>query len=294
LSTYLPDRDDAGAAPAGRAPKLLVQLRIALRLRHYSRHTEQAYVGWVRRFIDHHGRRHPATLGAAEVTSFLAALALERHVAAATQNQALAALLFLYAHVLGEPIERLPAVVRAKRPLRLPIVLSPHEVAAVLDGLPGVARLVGELLYGAGLRLDEALSLRVKDIDRERSQLLVRRGKGGKDRRVPLPRRVLPRLDLQLEAAAALVEQDRERGAGRVMLPEAFARKASQADSQWRWQWVFPATRLHYDAAAGVRRRHHLHSSVVQRAVTRAGLEAGLTKRVTCHTLRHCFATHLL
>ena len=276
-----------------RPPKLLVQLRVALRLRHYSAHTEAAYVSWVRRYVRHHGCRHPASLGAAEVTEFLAMLALERRVASATQNQALAALLFFYAHVLGRPLERLDAVVRAKRPVRLPIVLGTGEVSRLLEALPGVPRLVAELLYGSGLRLSEALSLRVKDIDEARSQLLVRRGKGGKDRRVPLPARVLPRLRAELERVAALSGRDMARGVAPVVLPSAFAVKSPGAGYELRWQWVFPSGRLHRDAE-GVRRRHHLHATVIQRAVSLAAREAGITKRVTCHTLRHSFATHLL
>ena len=287
--------ESGGEGGAGvHPPKLLVRLRIALRLRHYSRHTESAYVGWVRRYIEHHGRRHPAELGGEEVTGYLSMLALERRVSAATQNQALAALLFFYNHVVERPLDRLPKIVRAKRPVVLPVVLSQREVAALLERLPGVSRLIGELLYGAGLRLDEAVSLRVKDIDRPRSQMLVRRGKGAKDRRVPLPARVLPGLEEQLERAAAIVARDAARGVGPVLLPGAFAVKSKGAEREWRWQWVFPATRLHYDAGAAVWRRHHLHATVMQRAVARAAKEAGIAKRATCHTLRHSFATHLL
>ena len=278
----------------GSPPKLLVQLRVALRLRHYSAHTEAAYVAWVRRYIRYHGCRHPAGLGAAEVTEFLSMLALERGVAASTQNQALAALIFLYAHVLGRPLERLESIVRAKRPQRLPIVLSTGEVGRLFDALSGVPKLVAELLYGSGLRLDEALSLRVKDIDEARSQLLVRRGKGGKDRRAPLPARVLPALRAELERVARQSARDIARGVAPVALPAAFAAKSPGAGYRRQWQWVFPSSRLHLDEAEGVRRRHHLHATVIQRAVARAAREAGITKRVTCHTLRHSFATHLL
>ena len=280
--------------PSRRPPKLLRRLREALRLRHYSPHTETAYVSWVRRYVEFHGRRHPAELGVAEVTAFLSAMVMERRVAAATQSQALAALLFLYAHVLDRPLGRLPAVLRAKKPVRLPVVLSPAEVAALLEALPGVTRLVAELLYGAGLRLEEALALRVKDLDPERRQVVVRRGKGAKDRRVPLPQRAYGGLVLQLERVAEQVRHDRERGAGPVPLPTALERKAPSAGLQWGWQWVFPASRLHADPVSGLRRRHHLHPSVVQKAVGRAARAAGITKRVGCHTLRHSFATHLL
>lgn len=273
---------------------LLAAVRRALRIRHYSRRTEQAYVRWVRRFVRHCGLRHPAELGAAEVTAFLTHLAVAGKVSAATQNQALAALLFLYREVMRRDIGAVGGVVWAKGPRRLPVVLSRAEVAAVLKAMGGPSRVVAGLLYGSGLRLMEALELRVKDVDLERCEIRVRRGKGGKDRVTILPQRLVGPLTRQLAVARMWWERDRAHGGGRVALPDALARKYPRAPVEWAWQWVFPATRTYVEEGTRVPRRHHLHPSAVQRAFHDAVQAVGLTKHATCHSLRHSFATHLL
>ena len=278
---------------AGREP-LLRQLRRTIRTRHYSRHTEEAYAAWVKRFVRFHGLRHPRELGEREVEQFLSHLAVAGRVAPATQNQALAALLFLYREVLRLPLSVPEATVRAKRRPRLPIVLTRAEVWHVLRTLRGTPALVGLLLYGAGLRLNEALGLRVKDVDLGRGELLVRAGKGGKDRRTVLPESSHRPLEAHLAEVRHLHARDLATGGGRAPLPHALARKFPDAGRQWAWQFVFPAARRYVDGASQERIRHHLHETVMQRAMTRAVREAGLTKRATCHTLRHSFATHLL
>lgn len=266
----------------------------AARLRHLSRRTEKSYVAWIRRFVLFHGKRHPAEMGPTEITTFLSTLASAGHVTASTQNQALAALLFLYGTVLERDVPWLDDLVRAKHPARLPVVLSRDEVGVVLRQLHGVPRLMGILLYGAGLRLLECARLRVKDVDFGRGQLIVRAGKGDRDRATMLPVTVRPALRSHLEWARRLHETDLRRGAGWVELPDALARKAPVAGREWPWQWVFPATRIYVDRNTGQRRRHHLHETVLQRAIHAATRAAGLAKRVTCHTFRHSFATHLL
>ena len=282
------------AAPGARPPKLLATVRRAIRLRHYSGRTETAYVGWVVRFVRFHGLRHPRELDAGAVEAFLSHLAVQGRVSVATQNQARAALVFLYREVLGAPIEAIGEVVRAKRPVRLPVVLTRTEVRAVLRRLDGQPRLVALLLYGAGLRLLEALSLRVKDVDFGAGQLLVRHGKGGKDRVTMLPQSAAAPLARHLDAVRRLHARDLARGGGRVVLPGALERKYPAAGREWGWQWVFPAASRYVDAATGERRRHHLHESAVQRAVRTAVLRTGVPKPATCHTFRHSFATHLL
>jgi integron integrase len=280
--------------PGAPSPRLLDRLRGAVRARHYSRRTEKAYVAWVRRYILFHGKRHPLEMGGAEVSQFLTSLAVDGRVAASTQNQALNALLFLYRNVLEQDLPWLDRVVRAKRTVRLPVVLTREEVRAVIGQLRGTQRLMALLLYGAGLRLLEAARLRVKDIDFERSQIMVRAGKGDKDRATPLPVVVVPALAAHLADVKRQHDRDLARGAGWVELPWALARKCPNAGCEWVWQWVFPATRFYIDRATGQRRRHHLHESVLQRAVKEAVRRAGIPKRATCHTLRHSFATHLL
>lgn len=279
--------------------RLLARVRHALRVRHYSRQTERAYVGWIRRFIRHHGLRHPRDLGARDVSEFLTALATERGVAASTQNQALSALLFLYRDVLAPDglevdLTALEGLVRAKRPARLPVVLTRDEVQALLAALHGVHALMASLLYGSGLRLRECLRLRVKDVDLTRRELTVREGKGRRDRVTMLPGALARPLTEHLKRRRALHGEDLTRGRGAVALPHAFARKCPGAATEWGWQWVFPAARHHRDAATGERRRHHVHPTVLQRAVRSAALRAGIPRRVTCHVLRHSFATHLL
>lgn len=284
--------EDVGRASAD--PKLLDAVRHAVRVRHYSERTEDAYVMWIRRFVRYHGTRHPRELGAPEVARFLSMLAIERRVSASTQNQALSAILFLYREVLGEPLPWVEGIVRARVPLRLPTVLTRDEVRALLAELRGRERLVVTLLYGAGLRLMECLTLRVRDIDFGAGRIVVRGGKGRKDRPVPLPTSVRSTLMRHLEATRALHARDVAAGAGEAPLPNALLRKYPTAAREWRWQYVFPATRQYVERGTGKRRRHHLHESVVQRAVRLAAERAGLSKRVSCHTFRHSFATHLL
>jgi integron integrase len=280
--------------PVARAPRLFDRVREAARVRHFSRRTESAYLAWIRRFIFFHGKRHPAEMGAPEVTQFLTSLAVQDNVAASTQNQALSAILFLYRDVLGQGLPWLDDVVRAKRPARLPVVLTREEVRALLVQMNGVPRLMAILLYGAGLRLLECARLRVKDVDFGRNQLTVRGGKGDKDRVTMLPAIVKSELARHMEAVKQQHEADVRQGAGWVELPSALARKYPNAGHEWPWQWVFPATRFYMERATGQRRRHHLHESVLQRAVRDAVQRARIAKRATCHTFRHSFATHLL
>lgn len=285
-------------SPSSRPPKLLDRVRASLRVRHYSVRTEEAYVGWIRRYILFHGKRHPADMGAAEVEAFLTALAVEGRVAASTQNQAMAALLFLYQHVLEKPLGSIDAL-RAKRPKRLPVMLSRDEVRAVLGRIEGVHRLMAELMYGSGLRLLECCRLRVKDVDFDRRQIVVREGKGDKDRVVPLPASVVERLHGQIEAVRHRHQGDVALGLGRVWLPTALAGKFPNADRELGWQYLFPSSRLNLDPRAEpgsppTRRRHHVDENHIQKKVHAAVLAAGLAKRASCHTLRHSFATHLL
>ena len=277
-----------------RAPRLLDAVRATLRARHYSPRTEDAYVGWIRRFILFHGKRHPREMGDVEINTFLSHLAVEGHVAASTQNQALAALLFLYREALGLEVPWLECLVRARRPARLPVVLSRDEVRRLLTGVRGTPNLVCRLLYGTGMRLLEGLQLRVKDLDFERNEILVRNGKGGKDRHTMLPVSLRAPIEEHLARVQALHVADLAAGAGRVRLPGALSLKYPNAGREWPWQWVFPATTVWNDETTGALMRHHLHESAVQKAVRAAARQAGLTKPVGCHTLRHSFATHLL
>ena len=275
-------------------PRLLDRVRLKVRARHYSRRTEDTYVAWIRRYVLFHDKRHPTEMGAPEITRFLSWLAVERNVAASTQNQALSALLFLYREVLDIDVPWLDGIVHAKRPQRLPVVLTRDEVRAVLRRLQGAPRLMAYLLYGAGLRLLECCRLRVQDIDFASNQIVIRGGKGDKDRVTMLPAAVKSDLDRHLRSMREQHGRDLASGAGWVELPTALARKYPNAGRTWVWQWVFPATRLYVDRLTGQRRRHHLHESVLQRSVKHAVWQAGLTKRAGPHTLRHSFATHLL
>lgn len=274
--------------------RLLDRVRQAIRVRHYSRRTEEAYVGWIRRYIVHYRMKHPSEMGTSEVTAFLGSLVDDGDVSASTQNQALSALVFLYRHVLSAPLGAIDGPPRARLPSRLPVVLSRAEVARVLERLEGVPWIVVALLYGGGLRLRECLELRIKDLDFERRQIVIRRGKGQKDRVTMLPAMVAGRLKAHLVGVKRMHDADLAQGLGRVVLPFALDRKYPHAATEWRWQFVFPATRICRDARWGPPSRYHLHESVVQRAVTRAARRAGLAKRVSCHTFRHSFATHLL
>jgi integron integrase len=276
------------------SPRLLARVRAKIRLKHYSIRTEQAYVVWIKRFIWFHGKQHPATLGPAQVEAFLTDLAMTREVAAPTQNQAKSALLFLYKEVLGIELPWLDRVEKAKAPLRLPIVLTRDEVAGVLGQLRGVHALIGRLLYGTGMRVMECMRLRVKDIDFARREILIRDGKGLKDRVTVLPRAIIPELREQLDAARELHERDLAAGFGAVWLPYALARKYRAAAQDWCWQYVFPAEARSIDPRSGAKRRHHLSDQALQRAMRQAVRDAGITKPATPHTLRHSFATHLL
>ena len=269
-------------------------MRTALRARHYSRRTEQAYCLWVRRFIRFHGLRHPAQMSEPEINAFLSHLATEQHVSASTQTQALSALLFLYRHVLHREVGALDGVVRARKDRRLPVVLTRDEVRQVLAQLDGDLWLIASLLYGSGLRLTECLRLRVQDLDLACGELTVRDGKGGKDRVTMLPEALTAPLRRHLARVRELHARDLAAGWGRVRLPDAVDRKYPRAATEWRWQWVFPQRRRWRDPTTGEQGRHHVHETVVQRAMADAVRRAGLTKRTSCHTLRHSFATHLL
>ncbi len=272
----------------------LASVREAIRVRHFSLRTEEAYVGWIRRFILFHRKRHPRDMGEAEVQAFLNHLAVRRKVSASTQSQALNALIFLYRHVLGRPLGEIGELVRPKRARRLPVVLSVEEVARILRALEGQHWLIGCLLYGSGLRLMEAVRLRVKDLDFEHRAVVVRDGKGGKDRVVTLPDELEVPLRRHLEARRTVFERDVANGHGGVSLPHALARKYLRAPLEWGWQYVFAASRVGRDPRSGAPRRHHIHESAVQRAVKLAVRRANTGKPASCHTLRHSFATHLL
>src|SRR5688572_4693879 len=278
-----------------RAPvSLLSRVRDKIELKHYSLRTEQAYCDWIKRFISYHGKRHPSGMSSAEVEAFLTWLAVEGHVAASTQNQAKSALLFLYREVLGVELPWLDQVERAKTPIRLPVVLTRDEAVSILARLTGVHRLIGGLLYGTGLRIMEAMRLRVKDVEFARREILVRDGKGNKDRVTMLPLRLMASLREQLDHVRELHRGDLADGFGAVWLPFALDRKYPGAAREWGWQYVFPATTRSIDPRGGVERRHHLTDQAFQRAMKRAVRAANIAKPATPHTLRHSFATHLL
>lgn len=265
-----------------------------MRLRHYSLKTEKSYIAWVRRYVQFCGNRHPRELGATELSTFLTHLAVDLKVAANTQNQALQALLFLYRNVLQLPLPWLTDVVRANRPVRLPVVLTRDEVRRILVHLGGRSRLVVGLLYGSGLRLAEALELRVKDIDLERRELLIRNGKGGKDRRTVIPVELVEPLRNHLAALSAWFQRERAVGAPGVSLPDALKKKYPGASTSFGWQWLFPCRTLCQDPYDGSTIRYHIHPRTLQRTVQQAIHRAGIHKPAGCHTFRHCFATHLL
>ena len=282
--------------PAGRPvkPRLLDQVRQSLRARHYSPRTEKAYVAWIRRFILFHGKRHPETMSEKDIGDFLSHLASEAKVSAGTQNQALAALLFLFQQVLDRQLEWLGNLVRAKQPVHVPTVLARDEVRDLLAHVHGQIWLICALMYGSGLRLLEALQLRVTDLDLDRREIIVHGGKGPKDRRTVLPGALVPGLRSHLATVKLQHEGDISLGAGAVALPGPIDRRYPNAPYAWMWQWVFPAPRTYTDPASQEVRRHHLHEAIVQRAIRRAAVAARIQKPVTAHTLRHSFATHLL
>jgi integron integrase len=288
-----PERPSLAVATSG-APKLLDRVRQTIRAKHYSRRTESAYVDWIRRYILFHQKRHPSEMGAPEIAAFLTWLATNRRVSASTQNQSLSALLFLYRDVLHIEIGSIENVPRARMPVRVPVVLSRDEVARIMKHLHGVTWIMVTLLYGSGLRLHECLELRVKDIDVERRQIVIRRGKGQKDRPTVLPAAVVEPLARHLESVKRQHEADLARGLGRVVLPFALDRKYPNAPTEWGWQFVFPASRVCTDPRWGPPSRFHLHESVVQKAVAHAARRAAIAKRVGPHTFRHSFATHLI
>ena len=275
-------------------PKLLEQCKIILRTRHYALRTERSYLDWIRRFILFHGKRHPQEMGEAEIAAFLNHLANEGQVSAATQNQALSALLFLFNIVLEKPLGTFEGLQRVKRPPKLPTVLSKPEVKAVLHELAGPYRLMGDLLYGSGLRLMECLRLRVKDVDFYQHQITLREGKGGKERVTMLPTLVIPALKAHLEGVKAAHDRELAAGGGTVWLPEAYERKNPAAARQWAWQWVFPAEKRSVNPVSGELHRHHVGEKNLQNAVKVAVKRSGITKPASPHTFRHSFATHLL
>ena len=282
------------AKPAQTQPKLMDRLRLALRSRHYSRRTEQSYCHWVKRYIYFHNVRHPDEMGEPEINAFLTDLAVTKKVSASTQNQALSALLFLYRHVLGREVGDLGDVIRARKPTRVPVVMTREEVKSVLQNLDGDKWLMASLMYGAGLRLMECLRLRVQDIDFSRNEILVRDGKGAKDRITMLPDSLKKPLQEHLKKVKAIHQRDLVQGWGRVYLPYALERKYPNAPTDWRWQWIFPQENRWNNTKTGEQGRHHVHESLLQKAVGNAVRKACLGKRATCHTFRHSFATHLL
>ena len=279
---------------APQPPKLLDQVRDRLRLKHYSIRTETQYVQWIRRFILFHDKRHPRDMGVAELEAFLTHLAVEGRVAASTQNQALSALLFLYREVLAINLPWLDNVVRAKTPQRLPVVLTRQEVVSVLDGMSGVHGLMARLLYGTGMRLMECVRLRVKDVDFEQAEILIRDGKGAKDRVTMLPQSLVEALRAHLKIRQCLYEEDRAKGMASVYLPDALDRKYPNAAVDWAWQYIFNSGSYSIDPRSGAERRHHIDEKLLQRAVKKAVVASGIAKLATPHTFRHSFATHLL
>ena len=276
------------------SPRLFDQVRAIIRVKHYSIRTEQAYVDWIKRYIHFHGNTHPSALGAGDVAAFLTHLAVDRDVAAATQNQAQSALLFLYREVLTRELPLLEGVVRAKTPSRLPVILTTREVIALLRALTGTHRLIGELLYGSGMRIMEGVRLRVKDLDLERREIVVRDGKGAKDRLTMVADRLVMPLRQHHQRVRQLHEMDLREGFGAVYLPPALERKYPAAAREWAWQYVFPADRRTVDPRTGITRRHHVSDQSIQRAMREALRVSGIAKLATPHTLRHSFATHLL
>jgi integron integrase len=277
-----------------RPPRLLDRVRHAIRVRQFSHRTEEAYVGWIRRYILFHQKKHPRAMGHDQVREFLTYLAVQRRVSAATQNQALCALMFLYKEVLDHDLHWVSDIARPTKPKRLPVVLSREEVRVILKHLHGTKRLAASLLYGSGLRLLDCLELRIKDIDFERNQITVRAGKGDKDRVTMLPQSLKPHLEEQIKKVKRICMSSSGLADVRVFLPRALDRKYTGAALEWAWQYVFPSRSTCIDKQTGEVRRSHLHESIIQRAVKEAVRQSGISKRATCHTFRHSFATHLL
>ena len=293
-ATFTQPHSSSPVPPPTQGPKLLDRVRNACRVRHYSIRTEDAYHDWIKRFILFHIKRHPLEMGAAEINVFLTHLAVEGHVAASTQNQTFAALLFLYQKVLEVEPGVIEGVIRARRPKRLPVVLTRDEVRRVIAQLEGTYRLIALLLYGSGLRLLESLRLRVKDLDLTLNEIIVREGKGDKDRRTMLPQAIKDELLTHLVRVQDLHQADLKKGFGRVFLPHAFDHKNSSAAADWLWQYVFPSSKMSVDPRSGETRRHHAHEGSVSREITRAVKKAKISKRATSHSFRHSSATHLL
>jgi integron integrase len=292
MTDLAPPTEQSARSEAG--PRLVDQLRERIRYRHYSPRTEVAYAQWVCRFIRYHGMRHPRELGADHVAAFLSSLANDRHVAAATQNQALAALLFLYKEVLRIDLPWMEGIARARRPKRVPDVLTAADIHAMFSHLTGVHSLMARLMYGSGIRLSECLQLRVKDIDLVRREIVVRQGKGAKDRLTMFPRSLVDEMTAHLADIRSLYRADRAAGVPGVELPHAYAIKSPAAATSWSWFWVFPQEHLSVDPRTGIRQRHHTYGQTFQRALHRAGHKAGIVKPVSSHILRHSFATHLM
>ena len=283
------------SAPSNeKKPKLLDQLRGAMRSRHYSRRTEATYIHWVKRYIFFHHVRHPKEMAEPEINAFLTHLAVKEHVSASTQNQALCAIIFLYRYVLEKKIGELGEVIRARKPVRLPVVMTKAEVKAVLSNLEGDKWIIAYLMYGAGMRLMECLRLRVQDVDFNLNQIIVRDGKGNKDRVTMFPASVKKPLAEHLSNIKKIHEADLAKGFGRVLMPDALVRKYPNASKEWRWQWIFPQEKLWHNKRTGEHGRHHIDESIIQKSVKDAVAKTELVKRATCHTFRHSFATHLL
>jgi len=275
-------------------PKLLDQVRQIIRIKHYSLRTEESYINWIKRFIFFHNKKHPIEMGEEEIGQFITYLAKNDKVSASTQNQALCAIIFLYKNVLKKELENTISIYWSKRPKKLPVVFTKSEAIEVLNNLKGTHWIVAMLLYGSGLRLSESLELRVKDIDFGYNQILVRESKGGKDRTTMLPQKIVEPLKNHLNEVKKIHEEDLKNGFGSVYLPYAIERKYPNAEYEWDWQYVFPATKISTDPRSGIQRRHHLYDTVIQKAVKQAIRNAGIVKNASCHTFRHSFATHLL
>jgi len=275
-------------------PKLLDQVRQVIRIKHYSLRTEESYINWIKRFIFFHNKKHPLEMGEKEIGEFITHLAKNEKVSASTQNQALCAIVFLYKNVFKKELDDTISIYWSKRPKKLPVVFTKSEAIEVLGKLKGTHWLVGMLLYGSGLRLSESLELRVKDIDFGYNQIIVRDSKGEKDRTTMLPQKIVQPLKEHLIKVKKIHEEDLKNGFGTVYLPYAIEQKYPNAKYEWKWQYVFPATKISTDPRSGVQRRHHLYDTVIQKAVKQAIRDAGITKHASCHTFRHSFATHLL